>query len=843
MRSWTRRDLLKTGAVASAGAVASGTAFASQGHNNSSMSGDADPLLHEKSIPQPSSDLRQRILLDSGWRFHFGHASDPEKDFEFGMSPRPFAKTGNFAAPGELKFDDHDWRTLDLPHDWAVELPFVENPDTIQNGCKPLGRDFPSTSIGWYRHVFDIPASDAGKRLAIEFDGVFRNATVIFNGCFLGENLSGYAPFRFDITDFATPGAKNVLTVRVDATMHEGWFYEGAGIYRHVWYSRMDPVHLGYNDTAVYSKVERNAATVFIETVIENQSTSATQGRIHAQILSPDHKVVGTALSVPEPIAAGESRKYKLQVKVQDPSLWSPDSPHLYRLQTTALADEKPVDQEETTFGIRTIRFDARKGFFLNGKSLKIKGTCNHQDHAGVGAALPDRLQYYRLERLKAMGSNACRTSHNPPTPAFLEACDQLGMLVMDETRMFSSTPEGLSQLERMVKRDRNHPSIILWSLGNEENRVQGTKVGANIAADMKRLVRRLDPLRPVSAAMNHAWGKGISTVVDVQGCNYHLQDLDAFHQQFPNQPMIGTETASTVATRGIYENDPVKGYVSAYDLNFPRWAETAETWWKFYAEREFLSGGFVWTGFDYRGEPTPYKWPCISSHFGVLDTCGFPKDDYFYYKAWWGTEPVLHLFPHWNWASKAGQEISVWCHTNMDSVELFHNGTSLGSKSVERNGHVEWKVKYAPGSIEARGTKDGKVVLVQKRETTGLPAAIILRPDRLTITADGHDISVVAVEVVDAQGRIVPTAANMIQFQVTGVGKVIGVGNGDPSCHEPDKASQRSAFNGYCMAIVQSDKQAGIIAVEASSTGLKSAHVDITSAAVVSLPIANPKG
>lgn len=527
---------------------------------------------------------------------------------------------------------------------------------------------------------------------------------------------------------------------------------------------------------------------------------------------------------------------------MQNPSLWSPDTPHLYRLQTTVLADEKPVDQEETTFGIRTIRFDARNGFFLNGKSLKIKGTCNHQDHAGVGTALPDRLQYYRLERLKAMGSNACRTSHNPPTPAFLEACDRLGMLVMDETRMFSSTPEGMSQLERMVKRDRNHPSIILWSLGNEEFRLQGTKagegfraqgpkVGANIATEMKRLVRRLDPLRPITAAMSFGWGKGISGVVDVQGCNYHLPDIDAFHQQFPGQPMIGTETASTVATRGIYENDSAKGYVSAYDLSVPHIGETAETWWKFYAEREFLSGGFVWTGFDYRGEPTPYKWPCISSHFGVLDTCGFPKDDYFYYKAWWGSEPVLHLFPHWNWAATTSQQISVWCHTNMDSVELFHNGSSLGSKSVERNGHVEWKVKYVPGSIEARGTKDGKVVLVQKRETTGSPAAIVLRADRSTITADGQDVSAIAVEVVDAQGRVVPTADNMIQFQVTGTGKVIGVGNGDPSCHEPDKASQRSVFNGYCMAIVQSDRQAGTIAVEASSPGLNSAHVNITAA------------
>ena len=834
MKSWTRRDVFKTGIAASAGAFASSNAFAlnskegmSLPHRGSILPDAAEMPLSEASIP-----LRERLLLDFGWRFHFGDAADPAKDFGFGVTPTPFAKTGQFAAPGHLDFDDSKWRALDLPHDWAIELPFVDAPQVIKNGCKPLGRDYPATSVGWYRRVLNIPASDAGKRLAIEFDGVFRNATVIFNDCFLGENLSGYAPFRFDITNFARPGEKNVLVVRVDASIHEGWFYEGAGIYRHVWYSRTNPVHLAYGETSVRSEVEHGTASVQVETLIENESTSTQNCRLHAQILNADDVVVASAISSQQAIPAGESSRYELQIKVQNPALWSPDSPHLYHLKSTVLTSGKPVDREDTHFGIRTIRFDANKGFFLNGKHLKIKGTCNHQDHAGVGSAMPDRLQYYRLERLKAMGSNACRTSHNPPTPAFLEACDRLGMLVMDETRMLSSTPEGLSQLERMVRRDRNHPSIIIWSLGNEEGGVQGTSVGAAIATDMKRLVRRLDPSRPVTMAMNGAWGKGISGVVDVQGCNYRLQDIDAFHKRFPNQPMIGTETASTVATRGIYENDPIKGYVSAYDVNFPAWAETAETWWKFYDEREFLSGGFVWTGFDYRGEPTPYKWPCISSHFGVLDTCGFPKDNYFYYKAWWGTEPVLHLFPHWNWNGKEGQEISVWCHTNLDSVELFLNGVSLGSKSVERNGHLEWKVKFVPGTIEARGMKGSKVVLVSRRETTGPAAAIVLRPDRSIIRTNGEDVSVIQVEIVDAQGQVVPDAGNTVQFQVAGSGKLIGVGNGDPSCHEPDQAAQRSAFNGYCMAIVQTTQQAGVISVTASASGLKSASTSITCAA-----------
>jgi beta-galactosidase len=400
-------------------------------------------------------------------------------------------------------------------------------------------------------------------------------------------------------------------------------------------------------------------------------------------------------------------------------------------------------------------------------------------------------------------------------------------MLVMCETRMMSSNPEGLSQLERMIRKYRNHPSIIIWSLGNEE-REQGTPRGVKIVSSMKRLAKELDPSRPVTLAMNGAWGKGASAVVDVQGFNYFVGNIDDFQKQFPSQPTTGSETASTVCTRGIYENDKERGYVSAYDLNAPPWATTAEKWWKYFDERPFLSGGFAWTGFDYRGEPTPYNWPCISSHFGIMDTCGFPKDNYFYYQAWWGAQPVLHLFPHWNWPGKEGREIDVWCHSNLDSVELFLNGASLGSQKVQRNTHLAWKVKYVPGTIEARGTKDGNIVLTTKRETTGAPAKLLLLPDRQKISADGEDLSVVAVEVHDAKGRIVAVASNDVSFEVSGPGKIIGVGNGDPSCHEPDKATKRSAFNGLCMAFVQATKQAGEIRVVARAAGLESASTVI---------------
>jgi beta-galactosidase len=428
------------------------------------------------------------------------------------------------------------------------------------------------------------------------------------------------------------------------------------------------------------------------------------------------------------------------------------------------------------------------------------------------------------------MGCNAYRTAHNPPAAELLDACDRLGMLVLDETRMMCSTPEGLSQLERMIRRDRNHPSVIMWSLGNEEWAVQGEERGRRIVESMRRLAHRLDPSRPITVAMDSGYsnGKGVPRVVDVQGFNYQREDLDGFHRAYPRLPAVGTETAGTYCTRGIYADDATKGYVSAYDLNCPDYGATAKKWWSFFAERDFLAGGFVWTGFDYRGEPSPYSWPCVSSHFGAMDICGFPKDNYFYYQAWWGSGPVLHLFPHWNWSGKEGEEISVWCHTNLDSVELFLNGESLGAKDVCKNSHLEWKVKYAPGLLEARGSSQGRVVLTDKSETTGAPARILLCADRHTIAADGSDLSVVAAKIVDVQGRIVPTASNSLSFQVSGAGRLIGMGNGDPSCHEADKPTsfregQRSAFNGLCMALVQSLRETGEIQISASSPGLHS--------------------
>jgi len=839
--NWTRRDLLKSTLAVSA--IGGGTGIG----DAQTVQTDAARLPAAQSAGVAGGG-RERLSLDFGWRFHLGHANDPAQDFNFGAGGETFAKSGNVISgqrgAGDISraaFDDSAWQKVDVPHDWVVELPFENDRSLVAHGCHPLGRKYPATSIGWYRRVFDVPADDLGRRLALEFDGVYRDSIVIFNGHYLGKNFSGYASFRYDISDHVNYGGKNVLLVRVDATLGDGWFYEGAGIYRHVWLTKTNPVHVAHWGTFVRSRVQPGGpATLLISTEVENESDSP-----RSCMVEPSHTFLGAKSPIsilvngrPEVIIPAWGRHtFEHEMQVNSPMLWSIEQPNLYRMMTSVEADGAVVDHYETTFGIRTARFDPDKGFFLNEKPVKIKGTCNHQDHAGVGAALPDRLQAYRIERLKEMGSNAYRTSHNPPTPELVDACDSLGLLMMCETRLMDSSPEGLSQLERMIRCHRNHPSIVLWSVGNEEPE-QGTERGARIEATMKRLVKSLDDTRPVTQAMNNGWGgKGATNVVDVQGFNYNEPRIDQFHKDYPNLPIVGSETASTVSTRGIYSNDKEKGYVQAYDTEKPPWAATAEVWWKFYNSRPFLAGGFAWTGFDYRGEPTPYGWPCINSHFGIMDMCGFPKDNFYYYQAWWGSKPVLHLFPHWDWPGKEGQEIEVWVHSNLERVELFLNGRSLGAQDVVRDTHLMWKVKYEAGAIEAKGFSAGKQVLISKRETSGAAARIELVPDRVSVAADGEDVSVVTVRILDGQGRPVSTAANLVTFQVSGKGKLIGVGNGDPSCHESDKGSQRSAFNGLAMALVQPAREGGEIQVTASSAGLASATASINAVAAKPRP------
>ncbi|HKV51242.1 MAG TPA: beta-galactosidase GalA [Gemmatimonadaceae bacterium] len=829
----SRRDALLTGAASLLGVTAVPNALDTL-RTISDRAASADHADSAADVPDPATGTRERVRFDGDWRFHLGHASDPALDFGYGADEE-FAKSGELFAPvSRADFDVAAWRGLTLPHDWAVELPFVDDKSLTSYGFKPVGRAHPDTSIGWYRKAFTVPARDLGRRVSLEFDGVFRDCMVALNGHLVAHNLSGYAPFAADISPVLNYGGDNVLVVRVNATEHEGWFYEGAGIYRHVWLVKTAPLHVARWGTFVRYTVDGagHAAAVRVTTTLENEADAPARCRVHLAILDAGGRVVRSAQSAPLGVAAWASANVEQEMRIDAPVLWSLDAPHRYTLVTRVVRDGGTnVDRTDTPFGIRTVRFDPDRGVLLNGEHVEIRGTCNHQDHAGVGSALPDRLHAYRIERLKAMGANAYRTSHNPPAPELLDACDRLGMLVLDETRMFGADPEALSQLGRLVRRDRNHPCVFAWSIANEEFMEQGDARGARMAAAMKQTVRQLDPTRPVTAAMNADWGTGISAVVDVQGFNYHLgSPMDDFRRRFPRQPAIGTEVASTVSTRGIYANDQARGYVSAYDRNFPPWASTAQAWWSAYVARPWASGGFVWTGFDYRGEPTPYAWPCVSSHFGIMDTCGFPKDNYYYYQAQWTADPVLHVFPHWNWAGQEGQPIEVWCHTNLERVELLLNGTPVGAspQTVPPNGHVAWQVPYAPGVLEARGYRGNRVALASRRETTGAPAAVALEADRTSLTADGSDVAVIAARIVDANGRTVPTAGDRVTFAVAGPAAVIGVGNGDPSSHESDKATARSAFNGVCCAIVQAGTARGTARVTAAAEGLVAGVVEI---------------
>src|SRR5580698_5152347 len=693
----SRRDLLRSGAVVSASSLLGRSAW---GRTAAMLSGYPGAISAEALAAVAP---REQLLFDFGWKFQFGNGIDPAKDLGFGYGQGDFAKTGDFDF-SKAKFDDSKWRTLNLPHDWAVELPFVNDGEQASHGFKPLGRRYPESSVGWYRREFEIPAADTGRRIAVEFDGAFRDVIVFVNGCFIGRNNNGYAPFRFDLTDFLAYGAKNYIVARVDASFGDGWFYEGAGIYRHVWLTKTDELHLGKWESTVRTAVNGDSAALTLATVVQNDGKDTENAKVSWQIIDAAGKTVATAEAPVQTIAADGSASYTTTAQLANTALWSVDEPNLYSAIVTVEAGGKARDAERVSFGVRTAVFDAEKGFFLNGKSIKIQGTCNHQDHAGVGAALPDRLQVFRLAVLKEMGCNAVRTSHNMPTPEWVQGCDRMGLMMMCETRQMSSNKEGLEQLTNMVKRYRNSPSIIIWSIGNEEGQLQNDEAeqGAKIGASMVRLCHELDPTRVVSAAVNGRNEKGVSEAFDVIGFNYNLQMPDEFHKEHPKRPIYGSETSSAISTRGMYTTDPLRNLVNDYNGVVP-WGETAEEWWTVYGTREWEAGGFAWTGFDYRGEPTPYGWPSINSQFGIVDMCGFPKDNFYYYKAWWGAEPVLHLFPHWNWDQRDGEPIPVWVHSNLDSVELFLNGKSQGSKKVEPLTHLEWSVKYEPGVLEAR--------------------------------------------------------------------------------------------------------------------------------------------
>ena len=777
---------------------------------------------------------RQKIDFDAGWKFHFGHTSNPEKDFNYSISTI-FSKSGSSSPLNAMdaKFKDSTWINVNIPHDWAVALPFVNlnNFDVESHGYKPVGGLFPETSIGWYRKHFNVAKIDSGSRFQIQFDGIFRDANIWINGFYLGNNKSGYLGVNYDITDFLNFGKDNVITVRADASQYEGWFYEGAGIYRHAWLNKYQNLHIISDGIFVHSVVQNNKAIITVETSVANESFATMPYTLSSYLVDRSGKIM--AKSVEESFSANvnEEKISKQILTLNTPKLWSLEDPYLYRIIVEVRQAGQIIDKKTIKFGVRTIEIK-KNGVFLNGKYIKIQGTNNHHDHAGVGSALPDYLQYYRIGLLKNMGVNAYRTSHNAPTPELLEACDSLGMLVMDEQRLLNSGAEYINQFERLLKRDRSHASVFMWSIGNEEGAIQTNSYGKRIALTLIAKQKQLDPTRTCTYAadLGNVFS-GVNEVIPVRGFNYREKGVEAYHKDHPNQPIIGTEMGSTVTTRGIYEKDSIRAYLPDQDITAPWWASKAEDWWKLAAVNDYWLGGFIWTGFDYRGEPTPYKWPNISSHFGVMDACGFPKNIYYYYQSWWTDKDVLHIAPHWNWREKRGQPIDVWVNSNADNVELFLNGKSLGKKEMPRNSHLNWSVNYEPGTLEAIAYKKGKK-LTAKVETTDNPVEVVVTPYKTTTLADGKDVTVINISVVDKEGREVPNADNLIKFSIKGDGKIIGVGNGDPSSHEPDKCAdgmwQRALFNGHCQVIIQAGTTPDMIKFEAKSANLFSGNTDI---------------
>jgi len=769
--------------------------------------------------------MRERLSMDYGWKFHLGDIIPTKPNWH--LDTYFATKAGGALGAAAHFFDDSAWRELDIPHDWAIEMPYDET-ENINHGFKPRG-------IAWYRKTFKLPEELKDRQLYLEFGSVLTHCEVWVNGQPMHRNHCGYTGFIIDITSMANFGSLiNTAAVRVDAEAFEAWSYEGAGINRHIDLHITDKLHI--KPQGVYVKpiktggrpAYENGCTwdTEIEITIRNAFETGCQAEVRSEIIGADGITVASASSHFH-LEAGNESVVSQNIPVTDPNLWSVDSPALYTLRTTVFIGSKSVDEVNTVFGYRTIHFDANEGFFLNDKSFKIKGTCNHQDHAGLGAALPDTMHEFRISKLKEMGCNAYRCAHHPPASELLDACDRLGMLVMDENRNFGDSPEIIAQLETMVRRDRNHPSVIMWSIFNEEM-IQTTSAGRKIALNMVRAVKKLDTSRPVTAAMNAVVSDdaGVTDVVDVVGINYFQGQYDDFHNLFPDKPILGSENNCTYGTRGIYKSDTENRRFADNDTESTEFGELARKSWSIIDSRPFMAGIFVWTGFDYKGEPYPYKWPVVSSNHGNLDVCGFPKSGFYLHQALWTDEPMIHIHPYWNLPE--GSEVTVRVYTNCEEAELFQDGLSLGKKSVDRYEMASWDVVYSPGCLHAIGYTDGSAKAETSVETSGKPSALLLEPWRSELASDGVDTIPVTVRAVDENGRFVPNAMDTVDFQIIGGGKIPGVGNGDNTCHEPDKAERRSLFNGLCQVIVQSGFEAGEITLSASARGMKSAELTI---------------
>ena len=769
----------------------------------------------------PTANCPEKLSLDKGWRFFLGDIPFPVITGH-GMSYSS-AKAGKAWGAAAPEYDDTNWRIVNLPHDWSVEQPY----DSTEN----LSQGYRKRGIGWYRRNFKLSLSDKGKHLEIRFDGIATNCTVWVNGTVVNRNFCGYNSIYIDITPFAYYGETlNNIAVRVDAVQQEGWWYEGAGIYRHTWLVKRSPLHIITD--GVYAQPVKTASgewNIPAEVTLENSGEQNKDAEVEVSLWNTNGKQIAIQKNTAN-VAFLDQSTVKLNVPVSHPELWTLEKPTLYKVKTTVREKGVLVDSLWTTCGFRTIKFTVDSGFYLNEKRVKIKGVCNHQDHAGVGVAVPDKLWEFRLRKLKEMGVNGYRCSHNPPAAEFLDACDRMGILVMDENRNFNVSPEYTRQLEWMVRRDRNHPSVILWSVFNEEP-MQGTENGYEMVRRMSAEVKKLDTTRPVTAAASGGLTtpKNVGFAVDVIGMNYQVNNYDNVHKYFPNTPITSSEDASAYMVRGEYVTDTKKCLHDSYDTQNARWGTNNHTGWKLVDERPFIAGCFIWTGFDYRGEPQPYSWPAAGASFGLMDQCGFPKFAYYIRQAQWLQKPVLQLVPHWNWPTEMiGKPVKVMAATNVERVKLILNGKEVGDKKVDKYEMADWMIPYQPGKLVAIGYNGTKEVARFTVETTGEPVALQLIPDRKSMVNDGLDAMPVTVQAIDSKGRAVPTSNISIEFEVSGSGSIIGLGNGNPNSHEAEKGKTRKLFNGLAQVILQTNQTAGILTLTATAKGLKPAIISI---------------
>lgn len=785
------------------------------------------------SCNKTSEPGREKLDFNSAWHFKLNDSSD-------------------FSS---VDFNDKKWRLVDVPHDWSIEGDFSkDNPAGVGGGALPGG-------TGWYRKTFSIPESDTLRRIYITFDGVYQNSEVYINGNLLGKRPNGYIGFQYDLTPYLNYGDKqNLIAVRVDnSDQPNSRWYSGSGIYRNVWLEKTNAIHIDLWGTYVTThNVSEKSAEVDISIIVKNTTDISRELQIETQLLDMDNNLVAKEISNLTS-KKNDTSELRQKIIIEKPHLWSIKEPYLYKAVSFVKNGMKEIDTYETSFGIRYFSFDEQEGFILNGEPLKIKGVCMHHDLGALGSAINTRAIERQLEILKNMGCNGIRTAHNPPAPELLDLCDKMGFIVQNETFdvwVKKKVENDYAQywekwhtkdLTDHLLRDRNHPSVFSWSIGNEILE-QWDSTGITIAKELAEIVSAYAPGMPVTSGLNDPQPKNFierSGALDLIGFNYHSEWFESFPDSFPNKKFIATETVSSLNSRGEYDmpSDSIRKWpyrwdepfydgnagntCSSYDNCHTPWGSTHEETWRLIKKHDFLSGMYIWTGFDYLGEPTPYEWPSRSSYFGIVDLAGFPKDAYYMYQSEWTDKPVLHLFPHWNW--KSGQNIDLWAYTNYDEVELFVNGISKGKKSKgEEDLHLQWSVIFEPGTIKAVGTNpDGKseeVVI----NTAGKPSKLRLTADRTIVLADNQDLSFITVEVLDKDNNLVPDADNLVEFTVTDLVSIAGVDNGKQTSHESFKANFRKAYNGKCLLIVKSKRKKGNGLIVASSNGLTSAELKI---------------